>query len=285
MARSASVTRELPNPLDHELLRELAITRFGLDLPPRRRAAVATRLVPRLGDRGMGSFGEYYRLLRDLPASAEEWGRFADVVTNSETYFFRGPEQFADLVALLPELARSGRRLRVLSAGCATGEEAYSLAAVLADHAVHLPQGFDVVGVDISTPRLAQACAGRYSARSARLERTPGGTTLEAHFLRDGDGWTPRPELRARVNFQLGNLAAPDGLGLGRFDVIFCRNVLIYAHDSGWPRFLRTLAGALAPGGHLFLGESETLLGRSSPFQPRRLRRHYAYVLAPCRSA
>jgi chemotaxis methyl-accepting protein methylase len=264
-----------PSALEHELLRELAIERFGLELPRARRAALAHRLRRRLDARGVTSFGEYYDLLRRAPG-ADEWGLFADAVTNAETYFFRVRGQFEELIALLDELG--ARPLRVLSAGCSSGEEAYSLAAVLAAHARH---GFEVVGTDISTPRLAEACRGRYGERSFRDEgAVPGGGTIDDHFEQDGDAWTPRASLRARVTFQPGNLADPNGLRLGRFDVIFCRNVLIYAHAGGWPRFLRSLAGALAPGGTLFLGDSESLLGVRTPFRARRLRHHFAYVHA-----
>lgn len=273
----------MPSALEHHLLRELAIERYGIDLPPRRRAAIAGRLWPRIAARGLAGYGDYYGVLRACPTADEEWGHFADAITNSETYLFRARGQFDDLVELLPSLGLAGRALRVLSAGCASGEEAYSLAATLATHAHHLPDGFEVVGADVSTPRLAIARLGRFSARSLRSDgASPTGLKFDAHFVRDAAGWTVRDELRPHIQFQPGNLADPGGLGLGTFDVIFCRNVLIYAHDTAWPRFLRTLALALAPGGHLFLGESETLLGRGAAFQPRRLLRHFVYTHAAC---
>ena len=272
--------------LEQELLRDLAIERFGIDLSPRTRGGVTGRLRTRLEARRVRTLGEYYRILKHGPAGTEEWGHFADAITNDETFLFRGRGQFDDLVELLPALARPGRPLRALSAGCSSGQEAYSLAAVLSAHPQLLPGGFEVVGVDISTPRLAHACVGRYPARDLRAELgLPRGIRIEACFDRDADDLHVRPELRRRVTFQIGNLAAPRGLGLGRFDVVFCRNVLIYAHDDGWPRFVQTLAGALAEGGYLFVGESEALIGRDVPFTPRRLDSHYAYVLEPCRSA
>jgi chemotaxis protein methyltransferase CheR len=272
--------------LEQELLRELAIERFGIDLSARARGGAVGRLRSRLDARRVRTLGEYYRLLKQAPAGVEEWGHFADAITNEETYLFRGRGQFDDLVDLLPELARASRPLRVLSAGCSSGQEAYSLCAVLAANVDLLPGGYEVVGVDISTPRLALACVGRYPARDLRADAgLPQGLRVDAHFERDGDDLCVRPALRRRVTFQLGNLAAPNGLALGRFDVVFCRNVLIYAHDEGWPRFVRTLASSLVREGYLFLGESEALVGRESPFTAKRLRRHYAYVLEPCRSA
>ncbi len=263
-----------PSPLEHELFRELALERFGLDLPAQRRGSVAIRLRPRLAERGLATYAEYYRLLRATPDGSEEWGQFADAITNAETYFFRGRGQLDELAALAPRL---GRHLRVLSVGCASGEEAYGLAAVLAAQGV----SFDVVGADISTPRLAEACVGRYPARSFRgALAIPGGGRFERAFEHDADHFTPRASLRARVTFQRANLGDPDGLHLGRFDIVFCRNVLIYAHAAALPRLLRSLSGALAPDGYLFLGETEALLAPDLPFTARRLQRHFAYVPA-----
>lgn len=271
--------------LEQELLRDLAIERFGLDLSPQRRAAVSARLRPRLAALRVKTLGDYYRHLRRLPEGVEEWGVFADVITNDETYLFRGGGQLDELVALLPALGRKGRPLRVLSAGCASGEEAYSLGAVLATHRRHLLDGFHVVGVDISTPRLSIAAAGRYPARAARGGDGAPRVLANGHFERAGDELIAGRDLRRHVTFRIGNLASPGGLGAGTFDVIFCRNVLIYAHDDGWPRFIRTLAGALEPDGYLFIGESEAFLGRDTPFVPRRLGNHFAHVFASCRSA
>lgn len=271
--------------LEQELLRDLAIERFGLDLSPQRRAGVSARLRVRLDSLGMKTLGDYYRMLRRLPDGVEEWGVFADAITNDETYLFRGGGQLDDLVALLPSLRRKGRPLRVLSAGCASGEEAYSLGAVLATHRHLLVDGFEVVGVDISTPRLSVAAAGRFPVRSERAAAAAPRALLGGHFERVGEELIAGRELRQRVTFRVGNLAAPGGLGCGRFDVIFCRNVLIYAHDEGWPRFIHTLASALEPDGYLFIGESEAFLGRDTPFTPRRLGTHFAHVFSSCRSA
>jgi len=272
--------------LEHELLRELAIERFGVELSPRRSATIAKRLRGRLRAHALTSVAEYYRLLRGCPDGLEEWGLFADAVTNHETFLFRGGGQLEDLIGLLPELGDRRGPLRVLSAGCASGEEAYSIAAVLAAHARHLRDGFEVVGVDISTPRLADACVGRYDVEQQRgRAEAPPGVSLDAWFARDDGCWVPRAQTRRFVTFQRGNLAAHGGLGLGRFPVVFCRNVLIYAHPDAWPRFLRTLERCLEPGGYLFLGESESLLDRAEHFSLRRLRSHFAYVLTPCPSA
>jgi len=262
---------------DHALVSALAVERFGV-VSARRPA----KLRARLRAHALRDLRQYCQLLRRSNDADEEWGLFADAVTNSETFLFRGANQLDALVTLLPSLAVRGRPLRVLSAGCATGEEAYSAAAVLAAHARHLRGGFEVVGLDISTPRLAVASAGRYASDQIRLGHSAAGVMLDAHFERDGTSWRPRPALRRHVSFRVGNLAGD--ADLGRFDVVFCRNVLIYAHDDAWPRFLRTLERALVPGGYLFLGDSESLHGRTTRLALRRLATHFAYQL-PCPSA
>jgi chemotaxis protein methyltransferase CheR len=262
--------------LDRELLRELAIDRFGVDVPPPRRTALAARLRPRIDAHHLGTLGDYYRWLRRAPDGVEEWGLFADAMTSEETHLFSGSRQLDELVALLPELGRKDRPLRVLSAGCASGEEAFGIGALLASNAHLLPDGFQVIGVDVSTPRLAAACAGRLGSAPAR--RVDAG--VERWFARDGDALAVRDELRRAVNFHVGNLAAPGGLGLGRFDVIFCRNVLVDAHDTGWPRIVASLAASLERDGYLFIGETETLAPRPAPFRPRGPGRHQAYVHA-----
>jgi chemotaxis protein methyltransferase CheR len=264
--------------LDRELLRELAIERFGVDLPAPRRTALAARLRARIDAHHLGTLGDYYRWLRRAPDGVEEWGLFADAMTCEDSHLFSGSRQLDDLVALLPELGRKGRPVRVLSAGCASGEEAFGVGAVLAAHPHLLPDGFQVVGVDVSTPRLARACAGRIAATAAR--RVAAGVALDRWFERDGDALAVRDELRRTVNFHVANLAAPGGLGLGRFDVIFCRNVLVDAHDSGRPRIVASLAASLERDGSLFIGETETLEPRPAPFRPRGPGRHHAYVHA-----
>lgn len=261
---------------EYELFRTVIGRHFGLDYPPSRRQALAARLERRMSAHGLRTFSDYYRLLRY--GNGEEWRFLAEVVTNNETYFFRESAQFDELIGLLPTLAERRAPLRVLSAGCSSGEEAFSLAAVLAAHAELLPHGFEVCGVDISARCVAEARSGRYSDRSFRLDR-PKPTGVERFFSRSEGTWSVKPGLRARVRFHIGNLVDPGGLRLGEFDVIFCRNVLIYVRDDDIRRFLRTLALSLRPRGYLFLGQSESLLGRVTPFAAVRLGSQFAYVL------
>ncbi len=265
----------------YEELRALIADKFGIDYPPRRQSMLATRVGMRVAWHGFGSFSDYCAYLRTLDSSAPEWDELAEVITNSETYFFREPKQFEQLAQLL-----RGRRgampspLRVLSAGCSSGEEAYSLAMVVAS-VVLGTRSFEVHGVDVTPSRLAKAREGRYPLR--RLNRggaPPAPVQLDKFGRREGDEWRFSDWLRDRVAFHQRNLVDPRGLELGSFDIVFCRNVLIYAQPDRIRKFVRTLTEALAPGGYLFLGASEPLFGGEGTLEPVRLGDQFAYVRA-----
>jgi chemotaxis protein methyltransferase CheR len=269
---------ELP-ALEYELLRGKIRDVFGIDYPPNKRELLRVRLEGRLRALGLRRYSDYYRLLRYAPAGQPEWLELADCVTNNETYFFRERHQFLQLADLAKRArAERGGPLRVLSAGCSSGEEAYSIAATLA--ACSPPNGFEVVGVDVSAAKLAEATAGRYSDRSFRSDETPPpGVDLERCLAREASGsWVVRPALRSRARFERANLVEPQQVArLGAFDVVFCRNVLIYGHEDSVPRFLRSLEQLVRADGHLFLGQAESLLGHRSLFRPQRLGEGFAY--------
>lgn len=202
--------------------------------------------------------------LHRLEDSEAEWAALEAELTIGETYFFRYPEQFDALrETILPgifEAAAESRRLRIWSAGCATGAEAYSLAILvhemlgerLADWRV------SILGTDINDAFLAQARAARYgpwALRSLSAEQK------DEWFLRDGDGWLVRPEHRALARFQRGNLLDLVGpappLELVDFDLILCRNVLIYFHPQKVAEMAGALVERLRPHGWLLVGHAE----------------------------
>jgi len=177
-----------------------------------------------------------------------DWAALLDAVTVQETRLFRHPAQFVALAAALPALAArahaSGRPLRLLSAGCATGEEAWSLAAQARAHAP-----FAVLGLDLCRTALRQAESGAVAAGLGDpLDCVPHG--LRPLFA----GGVADPALRPFVRFARANLR--DGPP-GAFDVIFCRNVLIYLHDAARGEVMARLTDALAPGGLLALGPTD----------------------------
>ena len=243
-------------------LRELVYAQSGIALGPGKRQLCQTRLLRRLRALGLDDFRAYLRRLDD-PASGEH-GELISAITTNVTAFFREPHHFAWLTATaLPALARDAARtrLRVWSAGCATGEEPWSLAMVLDE--ANLPARWDVkvLASDIDPDALAVAEAGVYAGD--RLEAV-GAARRAQHFVRGtGAGrsrWQIAPRLRERVRFRQLNLFEPWPMRQ-RFDVIFCRNVVIYFTPADKRRLVARFVEALAPGGHLVLGHSESLLG------------------------
>jgi chemotaxis methyl-accepting protein methylase len=191
------------------------------------------------------------RCAAGLAADPEAFQRLLDCVTVQESGFFRHPDQFAALAdEVLPALEGP---VVAWSAGCANGQEAYSLAMELA---VSGHSDWQVLATDISAAAVARTRAGRYSA--AELAGIP---PVHRRWLRPaGDLWEVDPALRARVRVEQANLTAGFPAEAGRCQVVFCRNVLIYLSRQVAESFLTRLAGWLAPGGLVFLGYSETVL-------------------------
>jgi len=266
--------------LDYELLRRAILDRLGIDYPPHKRDLLRLRLAGRLRALGLRRFADYYRVLQFGENADDEWMAVANAVTNNETCFFRERHQFEQLGALLP--AHSGQRpepLRVLSAGCSSGEEAYSLAMILA-HLLAGRRPFQVTGVDVSTAKLDEGRRARYSPRSMREGKPPCGLELAAYLEVDNDGTLRASRaLQAMVSFRWTNLADPRVVApLGAFEVVFCRNVLMYADATSLPRFHAALERLVAPGGHLFIGHAESLINAGTSFVPTRVGDHFAYV-------
>lgn len=222
-------------------------------------ARAAAAVIERVGLRDVTE-------LESRLASGRLWDELIDQITVRETYFFRNPEHF-DLIrdTILPELERArpeGCQLRIWSAGCASGEEAYSLAILLRE------RGLDdahVLGTDISQSALLAARAGRYREWSFRAIE-PG--LLPRHFRQEQKEYVVRDEVRARVTFTALNLLEPDAeeaTAIGPFDLILCRNVMIYFDSDGIERLERRLFDALALGGWLLTGPSDPLLGHHTP--------------------
>jgi len=231
----------------------------GISLSPAKKALVTGRLARRLTARNLDNYGAYFALLRD-GTDRTEVQTAIDLLTTNETYFFREPKHFDLLrkVAAEPdEPSRAGRPFRVWSAASSTGEEAYSMAMVLADCRGARP--WEVVGTDISTRVVAQARTGHFVR-----QRT---THVPMDYLRrfclkgigaqEGTVLVSR-ELRDRVSFRHANLnaALPE---LGTFDVIFLRNVMIYFDQATKRKVVERVLSLLRPGGYFCVGHSESL--------------------------
>jgi chemotaxis protein methyltransferase CheR len=200
-------------------------------------------------------------LLRRILASNVEYDRFLGSLLTQETSFFRYPDVFQTLErVVLPEVQarnmwRNPRLLRIWSAGCSTGEEAYSIAITLADT---LPFSdawqIEILATDISRDALQIAERGVYAGRSL-ASVTP--EQLQAHFKKLGDSWEVKPRLRKMISFAPMNLAR--SVYVGRMDCIFCMNVLMYFSEERRNELLQRFYDTLEPGGVFFLGHSESI--------------------------
>lgn len=262
--------------------RTLIARRLGLWFDEHRREFLAGTLRERVNARRCGSVANYFRELGG-GGWPEEWTTLAGALTVTETYFLRGPEHFRALIeTVLAECQRSGRSdrpLRLLSAGCASGEEPFSLAIALREHAPWLALlPVQIVGIDANSEMLAKARQGRFSAWS--LRETPP-AIRERYFRAAGADYVLDDEIRGMVSFVERNLAAPndDLWPPTSWDVVFCRNMLMYFTPEAAEALIARIQRALVPGGFLFLGHAETLRGLSTGFELRRSHGAFFYQL------
>jgi chemotaxis protein methyltransferase CheR len=270
-------------PTGHDLDRfRGAITRqIGLHFDGNRRDFLRDVLQRRLATARLPADKYLAALERD--SFDGEFTALARDLTVGETYFFRNIEQFHALAeVVLPQCLEARRRgaLQLLSAACASGEEAYSVAIVAEQATARSGRAIDVHAVDINPAALQKARRAIYSAWA--LRETP--TDIAARWvLRDGDKVMLRDDLRDRVSFGLGNLASADGAPwqAARYDVIFCRNVLMYFSPEQMRATVARIADSLAPHGFLFLGHAETLRGVSDRFDLQHSHGTFYYQLKP----
>lgn len=254
--------------LEYERFRTYIYEHSGIQLGPAKKELLAARLARRLRDLELSSYGEYFRRLVQGD-KGEEISLF-DAVSTNETHFFREPQHFEFLRDVVfprwDRMAAAGlrpRRIRMWSAACATGQEVYSLAMVTEDR-FPAAAGWDVeiLASDLSVRALEAARAGVWSLD--QKHEIPE-KFLKAYMLKGVAGQRGRmkaaPSIRALLRFarvNLNNEVYPVG---GPFDVIFCRNVLIYFDAEAKARVVDRLMGYLAPGGYLVLGQVESATG------------------------
>jgi len=256
-ANNFSAQREYPfSPGDFRRVRDLIAKLAGIALAEHKENMVYNRLARRLRSTGIGSFGEYLDLVEQ--AESEERGHFVNALTTNLTSFFREGHHFEMLGAYAAARRRTapgGGRLRVWSSACSTGEEPYSAAIVLRE--ADAPA--DIIATDIDTEVLRRAQRGNY-ALDAVDSMSP--ERLRRFFLK-GVGQNEgrimvRPELQAMVRFSPCNLQGDNWPAGELFDVIFCRNVMIYFSRESQRQVLERFIRVLRPGGLLFVGHSES---------------------------
>ncbi|MCW3796330.1 protein-glutamate O-methyltransferase CheR [Sphingomonas sp. BN140010] len=249
-------------------LTEFVYRRTGMRFEKKKRYYAERRVAERMAATGVRDFAEYQSLLRLDAAEAQ---RLINSFTVNETYFYREEHQLRCLSrSLLPDVVR-GRRpgdlVRIWSMPCSTGEEPYSIALWLLENwAMVDVYHVEIVGSDIDTDAIAAAQAGRYGPRA--LSKLPA-EVLDGYFEPERDGTREIiTDLKESVRFVPCNLADGASMAaLGQFDVIFCRNLLIYFDEESRKVAANHLHGALAPGGYLCLGHTESMSRISDQFQ------------------
>lgn len=267
--RPLSTVRVRIRPEEFRLLRDLINEQVGLAFDESASYAFERRLSERLTALDLRTFDEYYKYLRFNARGAQELDDALDLLTTKETYFFRQEYQlraFSD--ELLPRLQAQladKRRLTVWSAGCATGEEAYTLAILLLESGHFDGWEVRVVGSDLS--RSAVAAARRAVYRETSFRTTPQ-DMRQAHFKPCEGGYRVDDDVRRVCHFgQLNLLDTHKASLVGRVDVVFCRNVLIYFDLVSRRKVIENLYRRLVPGGYLLLGHSESLINVSTAFE------------------
>lgn len=264
-----------PTPTDHELgeIRALIEHRTGILFEGSRERLFSTRVREYMQEH---SFARASDVLRVVRGSNAAYDIFLERLLTQETSFFRYPAVFEALEKrVLPEMHvkkfwENPRTLRIWSAGCATGEEPYSIAITIADALMFAEAwNIEILATDIGRQSLQHAERGWYSHRSLG---SLGEKQLAAHFTEAREGYQVRPRIRKMVTFAQMNLA--QGVYVGRMDCIFCMNVLIYFSEERRRALIQRFYEYLEPGGYLFLGHSESLAKVPVKFQ--------AIVLGDC---
>jgi chemotaxis protein methyltransferase CheR len=266
-------------PETFRLLRDLVQEHCGIHLRDETRPLVERRLVPRVRALGLPDFAAYHRFLRYDPGRRPEVEAAVELLATHETYFLREPRQLrAFSEEILPALAERNarsRRLQIWSAGCSTGEEAYTAAILVKESGLFEGWEVGVFGSDIARRGLAAARAGVYGGHSFR---TPESERLRSWFRREGDRWAATDSIRRLVSFGYVNLLDPwMGHLVARADAIFCRNVLIYFDVPARRGVVRLFHDKLADGGYLLLGHAESLINVTADFELVQLRHDLVY--------
>jgi len=252
---------------EFEMISEFVRSRFGINLHEGKRNLVISRLGNTIRELNLTSFTEYFQYLAD----ASDDGPVVEMLnrlTTNHTYFYREEKHFEFLRSVvLPELApvSSSQQVRIWSAGCSIGAEPYSISMVLADYYGTRFEGKDVkvLATDISTKALTSAKAGLY--QDGAVERMPE-KWRKQYFTDRGQGFIVKTRLKEKVVFKRLNLLSKFPFK-DQFDVIFCRNVMIYFEEDVKRELVRQFYKALKPGGYLFIGHSEVIDKKSVDFK------------------
>ncbi|MDR3449813.1 MAG: protein-glutamate O-methyltransferase [Alphaproteobacteria bacterium] len=256
-------------PEDFELFSSLVRQRSGLVLTAEKAYLLESRLFPVARKHNLKSLEDMAQVLRTKREEAL-MSDITEAMTTNESFFFRDTKPFTLFqTVILPNLltARAGKKqLRIWSAAASSGQEAYSIAMICAEEAAKLRDWkIDIIGTDLSREMVTRAKAGNYT--QFEVQRGLPVTYLVKYFQQIAGGkWQIKDNIRQMVQFREGNLLTDFGLA-GTFDVVFCRNVLIYFDLPTKTKVLNAIAGIMPPDGYLLMGGAETVLGVSDRFK------------------
>ncbi|HEX2918232.1 MAG TPA: protein-glutamate O-methyltransferase CheR [Edaphobacter sp.] len=266
-------------PENYRILQQSVYTHAGIVLEGNKEYLFEGRLGPLVKELGLGSINDLCGVLQSGNGSSHSLGQMvAEAMTTNETFFFREPLHY-DVIrkVLLPKLRQDRadtKKLRFWSAACSTGQEAYSLAMLLHE------QGFqdwnvDILGTDYSPKVVERAKSGQY--QQLEVNRGLPAPMMIKHFKRSGIHWELSPTVRKMARFQTGDLRQSMRT-FGPFDLVFCRNVMIYFDVETKMKILRQIHGTLFRGGWLLLGGAETSIDLNECFDKQRIEGVTVYV-------
>jgi chemotaxis protein methyltransferase CheR len=264
---------------EFQLLNDFISDQFGMNFANSRQDILISRLSRRLEHLGLKNFMDYYIMLQYNPNG--ELGSLARAITNNETYFFRETHQFEILFGEAIEFLKKGLaidgQLRILCAGCSSGEEAYTI-NIFAKENQYKMWGIEtnIDAFDLESEHVTAAKLGLYGPSSMRSLNV---TQMEKYFNEfEFDKWSIKNAWKSGIRFFQGNILEAETYKTPLlYDVIFCRNVLIYFSEPAFYNAIRCFAHSLRPQGLLFLGHSESLFGLDTSFQAMRFGNSIAY--------
>ena len=254
------------------MIRDYIHEKSGIFFAENKMYLVKNRLIKRMAELGIKSYRDYFYHVK-YDATLKEFNQLMNQVTTNETSFFRNEPQLKsfseEVLPLLIEQKKQGKgikSIKIWSAGCSTGEEPYTLGIMILQKFASLAGwNVEIVANDISEQALHKARMGEYTGITLR-NITP--EMLNAYFTKVADIYKVKPEVKALVKFSHMNLNDPRRISFSsNFDVIFCRNVMIYFSDEVKKQLVRGFYNALQPGGYFYIGHSETLHGISKAFK------------------
>jgi chemotaxis protein methyltransferase CheR len=271
---------------DYDFFKRFLKERSGLVLADDKHYLLETRLAPLARKLGIASIAQLAAKLRE-PGAAAVQEAVVDAMTTNESFFFRDKTPFEAFTAsMLPHLLRSRpatQALRIWCAAASTGQEPYSLAMLIKENGAKLAgRRIEILATDISNEVLTRAKAGVYS--QFEVQRGLSVQYLLKYFAKEGEAWRIAPDIRGMVDFRYMNLLKPF-TGMGLFDIVFCRNVLIYFEPATKLDVLTRIGRVLRPDGFLVLGGAETVVGLTDDFRPVPSLRSIYSLAAPALAA